>query len=198
MLDTRARRYFQKAFDVTANFLKLINLHPNVVTIIAFILGMVAFVFLIYELPLYSLLFLWLSGIFDVLDGTVARLTGKSSKIGAYLDMLFDRMIECAIILGFYFFLPQFALSYLLFFTGMIFNFTTFVLAGALFENNGSKSMHYDIGLVERTEWFIFISVMMIFPSTVPVVLNIFNALMVITGLLRIIRIIKHEKSSNE
>lgn len=68
----------------------------------------------------------------DVLDGTVARLTGCSTKIGAYVDLIFDRMVEASVIMGFYFLLPQYALAYLLFFVSVLFNFTTFIVAGTI------------------------------------------------------------------
>ncbi len=193
MIDTKGRQYFQRSFDFTAKFFKLINIHPNVITIFAFLLGIVSCVLLSFGHTIYSLIFLWISGAFDVLDGTVARLTGKSSKIGAYLDLLFDRLVECFIILGFYFLMPQFALSYLIFFVSMMFNYTTFMQAAALFKNTGNKSMHYDIGIVERTESFIFFSLMMLFPQFIPIILNIFNALMILTGMIRISKIAKSE-----
>ncbi len=191
MIDTRGRKHVQNAFDNTAKFLKLIHLHPNVITTLAFILGIVSFGFLSFGYTIHALILLWISGLFDVLDGTVARLVGKTSNLGAYLDLVFDRLVECFIILGFYFFMPEFTLSYLIFFIGMMFNFTTFMLAGSLFKNTGNKSMHYDVGIVERTESFVFFSAMMIFPLYVPIILNVFNALMILTGIIRMSKIIK-------
>ncbi len=198
MIDTRVRKYTQSTFDNAAKFLKLINLHPNTVTVFALILGVVSFVFLCFSKPIIALAFLWLSGLFDVLDGTVARLTNKKSNIGAYLDLVFDRTVECLIIIGFYIFKPEFTLSYFIFLSGMIFNFSTFMLAGSLFKNNSNKSMHYDIGLVERTESFIVFSLMMIFPSYIFIFINIFNALMILTGIIRMTRIILFETRNNK
>lgn len=40
------------------------------------------------------------SGFFDVVDGQVARSTGKSSKKGAYLDSVSDKIAESAIFVG--------------------------------------------------------------------------------------------------
>ncbi len=193
MIDSNARKYVQRSFDNVAKFLKIINLHPNTVTVFAFLLGVAACVLLSLGYNIHALVLLWLSGIFDVLDGTVARLTGKSSNLGAYLDLVFDRLVEGLIILGFYFFMPQFALSYLIFFVGMVFNFSTFMLAGTLFKNSGNKSMHYDVGIVERTECFIFFSAMMVFPLYIPYILNLFNALMILTGIIRMVKIIRFE-----
>lgn len=43
---------------------------------------------------------LLISGFFDVVDGQVARITGKTSKKGAFLDSVFDKIAEVAIFLG--------------------------------------------------------------------------------------------------
>ena len=43
---------------------------------------------------------LLISGFFDIIDGQVARVAGKSSKKGAFLDSVFDKIAEVAIFLG--------------------------------------------------------------------------------------------------
>lgn len=43
---------------------------------------------------------LLVSGFFDMVDGQVARATGKTSKRGAFLDSVFDKIAEVAIFLG--------------------------------------------------------------------------------------------------
>ncbi|TLX93060.1 MAG: CDP-alcohol phosphatidyltransferase family protein, partial [Thaumarchaeota archaeon] len=40
---------------------------------------------------------LLVSGFFDIVDGQVARVTGKTSKKGAFLDSIFDKIAEVAI-----------------------------------------------------------------------------------------------------
>lgn len=44
--------------------------------------------------------FLLISGFFDIVDGQVARVTNKTSKQGAFLDSVFDKIAETAIFLG--------------------------------------------------------------------------------------------------
>ena len=39
-------------------------------------------------------------GIFDLFDGTLARATGKATKLGAFLDSTFDRAGEAIVYLG--------------------------------------------------------------------------------------------------
>ena len=43
---------------------------------------------------------LLVSGFFDMVDGQVARATGRSSKRGAFLDSMFDKIAEVAIFAG--------------------------------------------------------------------------------------------------
>jgi len=45
-------------------------------------------------------LLLLASGFFDVVDGQVARVTGKTSKTGSYLDSMFDKIAEVSIFFG--------------------------------------------------------------------------------------------------
>lgn len=41
-----------------------------------------------------------LSGLFDILDGALARATGKSTRFGAMLDSTFDRLADAALLFG--------------------------------------------------------------------------------------------------
>lgn len=43
---------------------------------------------------------LLISGFFDIVDGQVARVTGKTSQKGSFLDSMFDKIAEVAIFLG--------------------------------------------------------------------------------------------------
>ena len=43
---------------------------------------------------------LLVSGFFDMVDGQVARVSGKTSHKGSYLDSMFDKIAETAIFLG--------------------------------------------------------------------------------------------------
>ncbi len=43
---------------------------------------------------------LLISGFFDMIDGSVARITGKTTKKGAFLDSSFDKIAETVIFVG--------------------------------------------------------------------------------------------------
>jgi len=76
------------------------DIDPNVITYISAILGILAG-FMIYLGKIYeSVLIIFLSQILDCTDGDLARLTGKKTRKGAFLDRIFDRFVDSAIIGG--------------------------------------------------------------------------------------------------
>ena len=74
---------------------------PNALSF-ARILGVPVFLWLILvpQADLWALALLVLAGITDWLDGAIARATGQTSKLGAMLDPLADRLYIAATLLG--------------------------------------------------------------------------------------------------
>lgn len=70
---------------------------PNFITILAFIVGLSSAVVLFYS-PLTSVALIFISQILDCVDGDLARISGRVSVKGAYLDRLFDRFVDFALI----------------------------------------------------------------------------------------------------
>ncbi|MEM0202689.1 MAG: CDP-alcohol phosphatidyltransferase family protein [Archaeoglobaceae archaeon] len=70
---------------------------PNFITILAFIVGLSSAVVLFYN-PLVSVTLIFISQILDCVDGDLARISGRVSAKGAYLDRLFDRFVDFALI----------------------------------------------------------------------------------------------------
>ncbi|SMP66361.1 CDP-alcohol phosphatidyltransferase family protein [Anoxynatronum buryatiense] len=198
MIDTRLHHRVQPLFDQTGKNLCRAGFTPVQITLAACVTGLAAGFFISRQWMMMALVLLWLSGIMDVLDGTVARLSGRVSATGALMDLILDRMVEAAVILGFYAVAPEHALAHLLFFVGVIFNFSTFLAAGALFPNRGGKSMHYDPGILERTETFLLFTGMILWPAGQFGLLMVFNALMFVTGILRFYRLIRQEQISSK
>jgi len=79
------------------------SLSPNFWTgigiAIAFVSALVYGLNLEFALIIGGILLL-VSGFFDIVDGQVARVTQKTSKKGALLDSIFDKIAEVAIFLG--------------------------------------------------------------------------------------------------
>ncbi len=78
---------------------KKIPFHPNTLTITGFLITLVASLALVSNLVLGGILIL-IGGLFDVLDGVVARVNGKGSKFGAFLDSVLDRLADAIILLA--------------------------------------------------------------------------------------------------
>lgn len=190
MLETHARSSVQPLFNMLGTVLLRYHFNANILTIISFISGAIAGISLALHCSTLALLLLWFSGLCDVMDGTVARLSGTTQQIGAYIDLVSDRMVESAIILGFTFFAPQHYLSYIIFLIAVLFHFSTFIAAGAIFKNNGPKGIHYDQSLIERAEAFIAFSLMMIYPHYIFGILMFFNTLVIFTALTRFKRVL--------
>jgi archaetidylinositol phosphate synthase len=74
-------------------------LSPNTITWLALLLSVLAALAIFYS-PSYTWLLIvasilvMLSGLFDALDGKVAKLTGKASKRGDFLDHVIDRYAD--------------------------------------------------------------------------------------------------------
>ena len=70
---------------------------PNVITAIGFVFGAFSGLFVYYKMLLLSALFLIISGLFDMLDGAVARALNKVTKRGAFIDSNLDRLVEASL-----------------------------------------------------------------------------------------------------
>jgi len=187
----------QPLFSVCAQFCCNHKITANMVTCAAFFLGLCAALALSLGYALLSLLLLWCSGLLDVVDGSIARLTHASNPFGAFIDLISDRMVECALILSFSFLYPQNSFFYCLFLTSILLHFSTFVLAGALFKNEGEKSMHYDHSLVERAEAFVVFSCMILIPSYQLTVLIIFTGIVFAGGIQRMLKVWNYTQQSS-
>jgi archaetidylinositol phosphate synthase len=73
---------------------------PTAWTLIGMVFAFLAFVYYGGGHPVVAGLLVVLAGFFDVLDGAVARATGKTSTRGAFLDSTLDRVSEVVIFLG--------------------------------------------------------------------------------------------------
>ncbi|MCL2295513.1 MAG: CDP-alcohol phosphatidyltransferase family protein [Methanomassiliicoccaceae archaeon] len=92
-------------FALTPVAKRLINVNPNIISwiglILAFVSGLLLYLSFEYHyLLLVGAAMVILSGYFDALDGKVAKLAGKASEKGDYLDHVFDRYADVFMIGG--------------------------------------------------------------------------------------------------
>lgn len=100
MLTAWARRTFKSLLETVARFFQRLGVTPNQLTFTGLVLqaGVAAIIALGY-LPLAGVLLVF-TAIFDAFDGTLARITGKSSKFGAFFDATVDRYAEALVLFG--------------------------------------------------------------------------------------------------
>lgn len=91
---------YLRLIDPVANWLVRSGVHPNTIT--AFGTACTVAAACIFATGHISVAgwFLGLTALFDVLDGTVARRSGKTSVFGAFLDSTLDRLADGAVFVG--------------------------------------------------------------------------------------------------
>ncbi|WP_322801506.1 CDP-alcohol phosphatidyltransferase family protein [Thermoflexus sp.] len=83
-----------------ARFLDRLGIHPHVLTVLGFLFSLGAGLLTGLDLRGGAALLWVLGGLCDALDGALARLSGKASPSGAFLDSTLDRYSDAAILLG--------------------------------------------------------------------------------------------------
>lgn len=100
MFNVIRRALGRRASTLPARALAKTGITPNQLTVLGLLLTIgVAWILSRGDFLLGGFLVL-LSGAFDLLDGELARATGRTTRFGALLDSTFDRFSEAALFLG--------------------------------------------------------------------------------------------------
>jgi len=161
MLDTNARKYVQPLLDAIAQACLKAGVSANALTIAGMLLGVAAALLAAAGLPVAAVAVLWLSGLIDAADGTLARLT-QATPLGAILDITFDRVVEIAMIVALAWRFREARLELLVLAGVIAIAMSLFLSIGAAVANRSAKSFHYAPGLGERTEAFICLTLMIL------------------------------------
>jgi len=174
-----------------------IGLSPNQWTLFTLVPTFIALYFLIKESFLVAGAFFIVASFIDMIDGAVARVTGRVSKLGAYLDTIVDRYVEGIIIFGLLFAslpnlvvsgftIPIQALIFIYFFGSMM---TTYSKAAAKEKELTEKEIKG--GILERAERLIILFIGILLASYNPLYLTYIIALLaVLTNISAIQRIV--------
>ena len=202
----RLRYIFKPLINLIAKGLIRLGVTPNTATVIMTCFSILSFVFLVgFQNLIGFSISVFFTGIWDGVDGQIARLTNKITKFGGFLDSFMDRISEFIIFMGLLIFSWDFILwnsldvsiiIYISFLTSIMISYSR---ARAEFFFKGD----FDIGLMARSErlFFIFISMLFaFFYGFVSEFLFIFMCLVLGTFVFRVIRIyyiIKKNKIPN-
>lgn len=99
-ISNQSRDRVKKLFEPIALGMGRLGLTPDGLTLIGFGITVVGAVLLAQQLWLVGGLIVFLGGVFDMFDGTLARATGQVSKLGAFMDSVFDRWGEAIVYVG--------------------------------------------------------------------------------------------------
>jgi CDP-diacylglycerol--glycerol-3-phosphate 3-phosphatidyltransferase len=77
-----------------------VGLSPNALTLIGFGIAILAAVAAGLQSWVIAGILVVFGGVFDLFDGALARATGKTSKLGAFMDSVFDRWGEGVVYIG--------------------------------------------------------------------------------------------------
>jgi len=99
-ISNESRGRIKKIFEPIALGMGRLGLTPDGLTLIGFGITVVGAALLAAQLWLAGGLVVFVGGVFDMFDGTLARATGKVSTLGAFMDSVFDRWGEAVVYLG--------------------------------------------------------------------------------------------------
>lgn len=188
MIDSSWRSPYQRfCVDPIIAQLKRSAITPHHLTLVALLTGLATLPAIAYGQTIIALILLAFSGYCDTLDGSLARAKEQTSPQGAALDIISDRIVEFAVILGLFLYAPQErGLDSLLMLGSVLICITSFLVVGIFSENKSQKSFFHSPGIMERSEAFACFALMIAFPGLFWIISKAFSALVLLTGLIRI------------
>ena len=191
MLDDKINNLLSFPLKIIGIKLNKIGISPNSLTVSGFILTTISFVLIIYSYFYLALFFFIGSRILDGLDGTVARIIGKT-KFGGYIDIVLDFIGYALIPFGFIINSSENTIAGCILIVSFFGTGSSF-LAFAIYENQekyhkSRKSFFYSNGLIEGFETIVFFILMIVFNDYFIFLAYLFSLLCIITTLQRIVR----------
>ena len=99
-ISNESRGRIKQIFEPIALAMGRIGLTPNGLTLIGFAITTVGAVLVGAQAWVIGGIVVFVGGVFDMFDGTLARATGKASKFGAFMDSTFDKLGEILVFIG--------------------------------------------------------------------------------------------------
>lgn len=161
MIDAKAREALDGLQRFSGRALARLGLSPGAVTVIGVVTTAAGAYAILREAFWQAGLVLVAGGIFDFLDGAVARVTGKSSVAGAFLDSVADRVSD-ALVYG--------AIIWVFFSTGdeltagvALASFVMAQLTSYIRAKAESLGFSCKVGLMERAERVVLVIIGLVF-----------------------------------
>lgn len=192
--------------------LKFSHIHPTAITLLALLCGLLSGLLLVQGFYGYGLLFWGLNRFLDGFDGTVARVHGKQSDLGGYLDILADFVVYAwlpiALVLGVPSVTTYLALAFML--ASFYVNAASWMFLSSILEkrrvehrfieNEGDKkekftTINMPAGLIAGTETILFYCLFILLPQYLSLLYTIMGILVLLTVGLRLLWAVKNLRS---
>lgn len=178
-----------------AGFLGKLGISPNHLTLAGLVASAGAGVLVAYGFFLLAAMALLLGSLCDMLDGAVARVSGRSSQFGAFLDSTVDRYAEMLFFAGLLVYFIRIE-------TSTVYALLAFLAAGGSFMVSYTRAraegigLRCDVGIMERPERLILLLVAtLVGPVGIRVVLWVLPVLVTWTSLQRIHHVFRETRS---
>jgi CDP-diacylglycerol--glycerol-3-phosphate 3-phosphatidyltransferase len=99
-ISNESRTRIKAVFEPIALAMGRAGLTPDALTIIGFAITSAGAILIGLQYWTLGGIVVFVGGVFDMFDGTLARATGKVSRLGAFMDSVFDRWGEAIVYLG--------------------------------------------------------------------------------------------------
>jgi len=162
------------------------RLKPNTLTWCALAISLIAAATIATNHPIIAGFLVLISGLFDILDGALARSTNQATRFGALLDSTFDRISDAILLLGLLvFYIPSGGTTeILLVFLALIASFlTSYIRARA--EGIG---INCPVGLFTRTERVIILALGLLFSPLYSYSIIIALLLIIVFGFVTVVQ----------
>jgi CDP-diacylglycerol---glycerol-3-phosphate 3-phosphatidyltransferase len=176
--------FFGKIINAIVGALALSRVHPNVLTFIGLLINIwAAFLFAAGKFRWAGVVLIG-AGLFDMVDGRVARETNRVTRFGGFFDSVLDRYSDLAVLVGLLVFYASINRFFYVVLTAIVMTGTVLVsYTRARAENTISKCK---IGFLERPERIVLIILGALF-NRMPQVLWVTAVLSNITVIQRIV-----------
>ena len=185
MLDGRLRATVSRGLTPIGRGLQRAGIGPDALTLFGLVCSVATALLIASGHLLWAVLGLSVSGLVDLLDGSVARTSGRASPRGAFFDSVMDRASDALVFGGVAWYLGRTS-GHL-----PLLAFAAAALAMLIsYERAKAEGLGYDAhgGLMERAERMVMLGVGLVFDVLVPV-LWIMVVLMAVTSIQRFVKV---------
>ena len=147
--------------------LSLSRIHPNVLTFIGLMINIYAAVLLASGKFFYAGLVIIGAGLFDMVDGRVARETDRVTRFGAFFDSVIDRYSDLALLMGLLVYYANINRNFYVVLTGIV--MTVSIMISYTRSRSENVIPLCKVGFLERPERVVLIIIGALFDKMAPV-----------------------------